>query len=504
MNSTVPLLRPREVSMLLTLLAFGLLLRLIQISQPFIDGWSWREADVAMIAENFYRHGFHLFYPQINWAGSSPGYVGTEFPLVPFVAALLYLFFGVQDWIGRALSIFFFAASVPFFHLLVRKISRARSALFAVGIYTLAPLSIFASRSFMPDMASLSFSIAALYLFAEWLEREADIRLFTAMTLATSLAILMKLPAIIIGLPMLYMAWEKYGPRFVRRRELWIFAALSLFLPVAWYAHAYRMSLSHFPYHFFGSGGIKIEPLDWYIGILYQTVTSGLTPIVFAAMLAGIFLPPRARLGRLFHWWLAAMLLFVVVAGPGNRHPWYQLPFVPIAAAFAGLACDVASRSCVVLTGSKLVPLLAGIVLWGGLVYLSYVAIKPLYEHQRPPLWWVGQELNRITPTDARVIVADDGDPRAIYYSGRKGWHFLQDGLFKGYPADSQRAITLLEQWRGEGAGYLAFPQDGFWWFAHYPGLQEYLDSRYQRLSETDEYIIFDVTSGRAQLPGRH
>ena len=33
------------------------------------------------------------------------------------------------------------------------------------------------------------------------------------------------------------------------------------------------------------------------------------------------------------------MVLFVIVVGYGNRHRWYQLPLVPIAATFAGAAC---------------------------------------------------------------------------------------------------------------------------------------------------------------------
>ena len=110
------------MSGLLALLAVGCLIRLWAVTQPFVDHWSWRQADVAMIAENFYRHGFHLFYPQINWAGPAPGYVGTEFPLVPFLAAGLYRIFGVQDWIGRALSVVFFAASVPFLYLLIKPV----------------------------------------------------------------------------------------------------------------------------------------------------------------------------------------------------------------------------------------------------------------------------------------------------------------------------------------------------------------------------------------------
>ena len=33
------------------------------------------------------------------------------------------------------------------------------------------------------------------------------------------------------------------------------------------------------------------------------------------------------------------MIVFIIVVGYGNRHRWYQLPLVPIAAAFAGVAC---------------------------------------------------------------------------------------------------------------------------------------------------------------------
>jgi hypothetical protein len=73
-------IRRHELLLLSAILACGLAIRVIEISQPFVDAWSRREADVAMIAENFYRTGFNIFQPQVNWAGNAPRYVGTEFP----------------------------------------------------------------------------------------------------------------------------------------------------------------------------------------------------------------------------------------------------------------------------------------------------------------------------------------------------------------------------------------------------------------------------------------
>jgi 4-amino-4-deoxy-L-arabinose transferase-like glycosyltransferase len=245
---------------------------------------------------------------------------------VPFIASLLYVFFGVHDWIGRSVPVFFFALSVPFLYLLVKTVSNESGALLAVAIYNIVPLGIFTSRSFMPDMTSLSFSIIALYLFAEWLKRpNINSRIFIATTTATSLAILVKLLAMIIGLPLIYMAWQQYGAKILLKRELWAFVALSLMFPLAWYYHAYLISASYYPHHMFGSGGIGIESLAEYGRILRQVATFSLTPLLSAGMLIGIFLPSATKFGRVFHWWLLAIFLFVFSAAAGHLHPWYFL-----------------------------------------------------------------------------------------------------------------------------------------------------------------------------------
>lgn len=113
---------------------------------------------------------------------------------------------------------------------------------------------------------------------------------------------------------------------------------------------------------------------------------------------------------------------------------------------------------------------------------LSVLHLAHTSLYQQPAAFWqIGNELNRITPPDALVLIADDGDPRAIYYSNRRGWHFLEDGLFKGYPADTQQAVAWLEKYRKAGATYVAFPKDALWWFDQYKGFHQYLDSRYRR-----------------------
>src|SRR5205814_1789370 len=111
----------RSTQLAIALSILAVTARLIWIDEPYVDTWSWRQSDVAGIARNYFENGFHFAYPQINWAGSAPGYVGTEFPILPFIAALAYKVVGVHEWIGRLETVVVFAISLPFFFFLMRE-----------------------------------------------------------------------------------------------------------------------------------------------------------------------------------------------------------------------------------------------------------------------------------------------------------------------------------------------------------------------------------------------
>src|SRR5438034_2694277 len=178
--------------------------RLILINQPFVDDWSWRQSDVAAIARNFFEHGFRFGYPQIDWTGGSAGYVGTEFPILPFLAAICYKFAGIHEWVGRSQSVIFFAISLPFFFLLVREIFGGNAAIWATFFYAFAPLNVFAGRSFMPDVPSLSLEIIGLYFFLRWLCHRKMAPFYLA-AIAISLSILIKVTSIVIVAPIFYL-----------------------------------------------------------------------------------------------------------------------------------------------------------------------------------------------------------------------------------------------------------------------------------------------------------
>jgi 4-amino-4-deoxy-L-arabinose transferase-like glycosyltransferase len=476
--------------------------RLILINQPYVDHWSWRQSDVAAITRNFLQNGFRFAYPQIDWAGDAPGYVGTEFPILPFTAAACYKFAGVHEWIGRIQAVILFSVSVPFFFLLVRETFGSTAAVWATFFYSFAPLNIFAGRSFMPDVPSLSFAIVGLYFFLRWIEH-GEFSLFFVAAIAISLSFLIKITSIIIVAPLMYLAVAEGGDlgsvrlpsacsvRGQRPRlQLILFTAIALIPSAIWYWHAHEIAQEFYPHHFFGAGGIQIESFSWYWQIAHQTFVSSFTPALSAMALVGLFVPQSRdrRYSHLFHWWLAAMIVFLIIVGYGNRHRWYQLPLVPIVAAFAGAGCAfVGSR-----ISSRLAAITSSILLAVTFVILAVVYVRPFYESSAAQLRDAGLELKKVTPPDALIVAADMGDPTIFYYADRKGWHFLEkDAICNGNPDDSEQAIENLERLRRRGATHFVFTKNTFWWMQSYLEFLSYLSEHATLIEATPQFTIY-------------
>jgi len=463
-------------------------LRLITINQPFIDPWSWRQADVAAIARNYSETGYCFAYPQIDWSGPDKGYVGSEFPILPFTAAACYQLTGVHEWVGRSQAVVFFAVSIPFFIALVAELFGEVASVWALLFYAFAPLGLMASRCFMPDMPSLSLSIIGLYCFRSWITQRRTF-LFIVAALSTSLAILIKLPSAIIGLPLACVAFEKFGLSLFRRPAIWIFAVIALAPALFWYLHAWHISREFPPHHFFGDGGIRVMSLKWYLDIFLRILKSSLTwtPCLLAA--AGVLLG-RQIPSKVFHWWLAALMLFVIVAGYGNRHPWYQLALVPLAAAFAG---DAMTRilSAIQSSGARAAIVTVVMLVFAG---QSYAASHRLFRPAAADLRELGLALKQRTPAGSLVVIADYGDPTGLYYAHRKGWHFSEkEDIYNGHPPTDQAAIADLEHLRQQGATHIAFYSGTRWWLDYYKAFADHLRRTSVPVESNDRYDIFQL-----------
>ena len=221
------------------------------------------------------------------------------------------------------------------------------------------------------------------------------------------------------------------------------------------------------------------------------TGISSLTPVLSILATLGLFVAPRGKYTRVFHWWLAATILFIIVVGYGNRHQWYQLPMVPIAAAFAGGACAFIGSKI----PSRVAAITFSILLASSLSVLACLYVQPLYRSSSAELRDGGLELRKLTVPDALIIAADNGDPTIFYYAERRGWHFLEkDGIYQGDPSDNQQLIVDLEKLRGRGATHLVFTTNTFWWLEYYPEFARHLAENATLLQATPQFRIYGLT----------
>jgi 4-amino-4-deoxy-L-arabinose transferase-like glycosyltransferase len=443
--------------LILPILLLALVVRLYHIDFP-VAGWhSWRQADTAAMARNFYENGFDFLHPQIDWGGNSSGVVESEFPAYPFLVSLVYTVFGMNDTWGRVLSVIFSLATIYGLYLLVRKYVSNNVALWSAFIYAIIPLSIYYSRAFMPESAMLMCSVLGIYWFSHWLDK-GSVGHFLLSCLAISLAVLLKIPTLYLGLPLFYLAWLRFGKSTFRTSMLWLYAFLVL-LPVAlWYYHAHQLFLqSGLTYGIWGFGTDKwgnfdiILTLKFYNDIFFKSIAERhLTYAGFIPFLIGLFIKRTTKVERLFDFWLIAVVIYFLIVAKGNQvHEYYQLPFILPAVVYVGkaFAKHLPLDSLRTTFASK--PLLS--IFFSlcivGVVVLSYLRYDRFMNSETfdSSLFRLAAAAQEVTQRNELVIAVSEYNPIVLYRCNRKGWNSSVDQL------DS----TFIDVRRTKGARYV-------------------------------------------------
>ena len=283
----------------------------------------------------------------MDWRGLSPGYVEAEFQVYTFAVALLYRLFGVHEWLGLAFNIGVYILAAIVLFRLARRLFDVDIGLASVFFYSFVPLSIFGMRSFQPDAMMSLGCVAAVYYFWIWTE-EGKPGAWVLSALGMCLAVLIKPLALYFGLPLLYLAWRKFGWRLFRMSLMWLYAGV-VFLPaVLWFRHAYQLWIHYGNTFGVFAGLVKTGPWNLFdsswITLAYRMSTRLLFEILTIPGLALLVLAvlfyklPRGRNGVLY-WWLAGFAISVILAPAGYLgHDYYELPLVFVTSIFMGYA----------------------------------------------------------------------------------------------------------------------------------------------------------------------
>jgi 4-amino-4-deoxy-L-arabinose transferase-like glycosyltransferase len=303
----------------------GAAVRLADMFRP-IDRSSWRESDVGAVARNFASESMNVFYPRIDWRGSSPGYAEMEFPLYPYLIAISYKAFGINDVFGRAWAFLFSIVSLALFFKLAREYLDGAPLIAAFAFFAFNPLVVEFSTAIQPEGLMLLFCLAGVLSFVRWMKSDSD-RDFWLAAIFTALALLAKLPAAHIGILFASLLLRKYGFAVFRHWRVWIFGIVSLVPAALWSLHAkglwrtYGNSLGvSNEYHWIGrdfftnpyfAEGILRSEVVWVWSL------AGVAVGLFAVIRAG---RDRAVVDGLV--WTAAAFVFYVAAARTSADDW--------------------------------------------------------------------------------------------------------------------------------------------------------------------------------------
>jgi len=433
-----------------SILLVTLLARLYHVTFPVLGWHSWRQSDTASIARNFFENGFNILYPQVNWGGTTTGYVESEFHIYPFIVSLLYSVFGVDDMWGRIVSIIFSIFTVYGIYLLVRKIIDERTALWSALIYAILPLNIYYGRAFMPESGMLMCSVYSIYFFSEWVDI-GSVKTLIVSCLFTSLAILMKLPTLYIGLPLFYLAWQKYRIKLFTKPVLYIFA-FSLLIPVIlWYYHAHQLLLNNgvsfgiwsFGTSKWGTFDLLIKPSFYNDLFLKSIAERHLTFAGFILLIIGIFIKRKSKLEKVFDYWLIAVLFYFFIVSQGNiAQEYYQLPLILPASVFIGkVFSEFLGRNLKESFSMSKIKSSFAILCLVLIVVLSYLRVSRTMggETWGSSVFKIAETVKSITNKNDMIITVCDGNPVYLYHCDRKGWCSLPVWLDSAYIADRKK-----------------------------------------------------------------
>lgn len=467
----------------------------------------WHSADYGSIARNFFRNGFHLFYPQIDWGGDGPGYVEMEFPIVPYITALFYAVVGrPDDRLGVIVPLVSGMLAVWWTYQLARELFRPAEALVAGLFAAVSPVFARFSQLAFPEAPMLAASAASMYFAVRWF-RSGQRRHLLISAAATTLALLLKPTALILGVPLAWIFWLRYGTGLFMRWEPYAFGLIALGPAVAWYAHALSLA-EQYGNSFgilFGGGSSKMANREiltnpefyWRLAsriAIYHMTVGGAIAAVWCLRVR------FSRLQRLAPIWLLTALASLLVVAQGNWDgAYYQLPIVlpaclcigvGVVALDADLSRWLSDGRQRFMTVALVAVIGTGVVVGSALNYLRSDYVLFTMPRERD-----AQELRRVLEPGALIAYSEHQltleplprgqhvtPPHPFYFSDHKGW----------YLATEWTAIDEIEKVRARGARYFVLADIGILYRIR-PEVVQYLEETYPRVQGRMGLTVWDL-----------
>ena len=413
-------------------------LQLPNLFVPPLGRDSWREVDGLIVARNFCTERAPLWLPRVDQRGDLTGITGMEFPLLNFAAGKLGCVGVPQVPLQRSLTLLCSLLGLCAVMGLGRSFLSERGALAAGAMTAFAPVFLYYARVAQPDVAAVSLALVALWLLLgerTWLA-----------ALVLSVAILIKLPVVVFGLPALIIMLRVPFFALIRRASTWGFAAITVLPSFAWYAWARGLQRDYgLAYFNLGQGWAAADLATekfWrliFVQQLFDVYAFGLVSV--AALLALALL--RGQLPGWLRAMAFAVLVFFLLGGQVAAHHWYYgVVASPLLGLLAAALLDTRPRLLIALA-----VLSVGFGLWRTRSFGAHAG-------DELPLLAAKSALDLRVPPDARPLLISAADPTLLWFFERKAhlapadadeaWLAAQSDRFPAVIIDRRRVPASL------------------------------------------------------------
>jgi DNA-binding transcriptional regulator of glucitol operon len=480
-------------SLFLVIILLGaFVVRLYRFNNPIADWHSWRQSDTSSVSRNFLNYGFDLLHPRMNNISNvqsglenPKGYFFAEFPIYDAAQAGLFKLIGIltlEEW-GRLLTICSSVCASLFLYLIVSRHSNKALGLLAASFYAFIPYDIYYGRVILPDTSMAMTMLGGIYFFDLWIEqktknKEAKTKtndkmqklIFAILAIVfTTISFLLKPYAIFFTLPMIVLAYKRFGWKLVFQWQLWLFALFSLTPLILW-----RIWMTQYPEGIpanawlLNGNGIRFHPafFRWIFYERFTKLISGYFGIII--LISGLWWVKKLRNWLFFTSFLAGSLLYICVFATGNvQHDYYQILIMPSLAIFFAIGSYFLNQF-----RFQRLPIGAVVVVLCTIVglFLGWQQVKDYFNINNPSIMIAGRAVQRLTPKNAKIIANYGGDSSFLYQTNRQGWASYEHPL--------PEMVKL-------GADYLAIAN---------PNKDDFTYAKaYKVIAATPQYAIFDL-----------
>ena len=485
-------------------IGLGSLLRLVQIWMPVLGVHSWRQADTAAMARHFSLAGTPIWLPQVDWSGASAGFVESEFPLYPFLVSRLYGLIGVQEWLGRGLSVLCSALTIWLVMRLGRRWFNPEAGWWAGLAFAIAPLGVYFGRAFQAEALLLLCAAGALESLSLWRERHLPWTLALSWVCFTSAGLIKVIPLLWLGLPLL-MVQLSSNPQgqapplqtlpgrmlhLLGRPGFWLYIGTSLMAIAGWYWHAHQLGqTSGLSFGFWGSGADRssislLLDLNGWINLLLRVSLRLLAVVGVPFLLIGLRASWRSGGGQISISGLVGVLLCTIATMRSSTiHEYYQLPLLLFSSPLIGLGWQTWHQRRPRWQPRLLLSL--ALVVSLTVLSLDYWAV----EHRQREAWMpLALTIRRDLPSDARIVSVTSTDPTLLNLARRQGWLI----------SSKQLTPERLQRWKQAGASHLA---GSFVWDKTYRPMPERRQQLLREMVEASPHAWMDARSQTYLIP---